>query len=62
MGGEWSIPTDTQFQELLDNCTITWVTKNGVPGKLFTSNINGKTLFFINNGYGNATTLDSPKY
>ena len=62
MGGEWSIPTDTQFQELFDNCTITWVTKNGVPGKLFTSNINGKTLFIINNGYGNATTLDSPMY
>ena len=62
MGGEWSIPTDTQFQELFDNCTITWVTKNGVPGKLFTSNINGKTLFLINNGYGNATTLDSPMY
>ena len=60
--GEWNIPTDTQFQELLDNCTITWVEKNGVPGKLFTSNINGKTLFIINNGYGNATTLDSPKY
>ena len=60
--GEWNIPTDTQFQELLDNCTITWVEKNGVPGKLFTSNINGKTLFIINNGYGNATTLDSPMY
>lgn len=60
--GEWNIPTDAQFQELLDNCTITWVEKNGVSGKLFTSNINGKTLFIINNGYGNATTLDSPKY
>ena len=59
---EWRIPTDTQFQELIDNCTITWVEKNGVPGKLFTSNINGKSLFLINNGYGNATTLDSPKY
>ena len=62
IGGEWRIPTDTQFQELLDNCTITLVTKNGIEGKLFTSNINGKTLFLINNGYGNATTLDSPKY
>ena len=62
MGGEWKIPTDTQFQELFDNCTITWVTKNGVPGKLFTSNINGKTLFLINNGYGNATTLEYPKF
>lgn len=62
MGGKWSIPTDVQFQELIDNCTITWVIKNGVPGKLFTSNINEKTLFIINNGYGNATTLDSPMY
>ena len=62
MGGKWSIPTDVQFQELIDNCTITWVEKNGVPGKLFTSNINGKTLFIINNGYGNATTLESPMY
>lgn len=62
MGGKWSIPTDVQFQELIDNCTITWVEKNGVQGKLFTSNINGKTLFIINNGYGNATTLDSPMY
>ena len=62
MGGKWSIPTDVQFQELINNCTITWVEKNGVPGKLFTSNINGKTLFIINNGYGNATTLDSPMY
>lgn len=60
--GEWNIPTDTQFQELINNCTITWVTRNGIEGKLFTSNINGKTLFLINNGYGNATTLDSPKY
>lgn len=62
MGGEWRIPTDTQFQELFGNCTITWVTKNGVPGKLFTSNINGKTLFLINNGYGNANTLEYPKF
>lgn len=62
MGEKWSIPTDVQFQELIDNCTITWVEKNGVPGKLFTSNINGKTLFIINNGYGNATTLESPMY
>ena len=62
MGGEWKIPTDTQFQELFDNCTITWVTKNGVPGKLFTSNNNEKTLFLINNGYGNATTLEYPKF
>jgi hypothetical protein len=46
---------------LIDNCTITWVTIDGIPGKLFTSNINGNVIFLPNNGYGNATTLSSPQ-
>lgn len=62
LGEEWMIPTDTQFQELIDNCTITWVTIDDIPGKLFTSNINGNVIFLPNNGYGNATILDSPRF
>ena len=62
LGGDWKIPTDVQFQELLDNCTLTWVTIDEVPGKLFTSNINGNVIFLPNNGYGNAGTLDSPRF
>ena len=62
LSDDWEIPTATQFQELIDNCTIEWVTINGVPGKLFTSNINGKKLFLPNNGYGNAETLSSPGF
>jgi hypothetical protein len=41
---------------------MTWETIDGIPGKLFTSNINGNVIFLPNNGYGNATTLDSPMY
>lgn len=58
----WVIPTLQQFQELIDNCTITWETIDGIPGKLFTSNINGNVIFLPNNGYGNATTLSSPRF
>lgn len=62
LGDGWRIPTDVQFQELIDNCTIENTTIEGVPGKLFTSNINGNTLFFPNNGYGVGTLLDTPKF
>ena len=62
LGEGWTIPTPQQFQELIDNCIITWKTIDGISGKLFTSNINGNVIFLPNNGYGNATSLDSPKY
>ena len=49
-GGNWHMPTDTQFKELLNtsNCTNTWVTDyqgSGINGRLFTSKKNGNTLF-----------------
>ena len=62
LGEGWVIPTATQFQELLDNCTLTWVTIDEVPGKLFTSNINGNVIFLPNTGCGNADTLSSPRF
>ena len=49
MGGKWRMPTETEFQELIDNCTTTWVTSylnKGVTGRLFTSKINGNSVFF----------------
>ena len=62
LGEGWVIPTETQFQELLDNCTITWETIDGVPGKLFTSNINGNVIFLPNTGCGNGEVLSSPGF
>ena len=44
-GEEWCMPSKDQIQELKDNCTTEWTTRNGVYGRLFTSSINGATLF-----------------
>ena len=45
MGGDWHMPSPSQFQELIDNTTSTWTTQNGVNGRLFTSKNNGKSIF-----------------
>ena len=44
-GGTWRMPTKDEFNELLDYCTWTWTTKNGVEGGKFTSLRNGKSIF-----------------
>ncbi len=44
-GPEWRMPSLEQIQELKNNCTTEWTTVNGVNGRLFTSNINGASLF-----------------
>ncbi len=30
------MPTDAEFAALIENCTTTWITTNGVPGRLVT--------------------------
>ena len=37
MGGDWRMPTQDEFQELLDNTDKLWTTINGVNGYKFTS-------------------------
>ena len=49
-GPSWRMPTPEQFQELYDNCTSQWTTRNSVNGFLFTAS-NGKTLFLPAAGY-----------
>lgn len=54
LGGKCKMPTKDDFVELNDNCTSVWVTDyngSGVKGQLFTSKINGATLFFPAAGY-----------
>ena len=57
LGEPWRMPTAAEFQELYDNCTIVWTTINGMNGCLFTSNVNGNTLFFPAAGYYDGTAL-----
>ena len=49
MGGKWRMPSSDEFQELLNNCNIV-ITDDyngtGVKGKVFTSKVNGKSIFF----------------
>ena len=51
LGSPWRMPSSNEFQELVENCTIVWTTLNGVYGRLFTSNVNGNTLFFPAAGF-----------
>lgn len=44
-GGKWRMPKDSEVKELLDNCTIEWITFNNVVGRKFTSKINGNSIF-----------------
>lgn len=56
-GSPWRTPTKDEFQELIDNCDYEWATINfgGFIGKhsggMFTSRINGKSIFFPATGY-----------
>lgn len=58
LGAPWRMPTTAEFRELYDNCTSVWTTLNGVNGRLFTSNVNGNTLFFPADGYYDGTSLN----
>lgn len=59
LGGTWRMPTSEEFKELTDNCTSVWTTQNGVNGILFTSNVNGNTLFLPAAGIYDGESLGS---
>lgn len=44
-GGDWMMPNEIQWNELMSECNWTWETENGVPGYRVTSKINGKSIF-----------------
>lgn len=59
-GGSWHMPTKAEWQELLDNCTWTWTTQNGINGYKVTSNKAGYTdkfIFLPAAGYRNGSGL-----
>ena len=41
MGSDWRMPTQSEFQELLDNTTKEWTQVNGINGYKFTSKKEG---------------------
>ena len=44
-GSPWRLPTKAEFQELIDNCTWEWSTRNGHNGYKVTSKKNGNSIF-----------------
>lgn len=58
LGSPWRMPSSNEFQELVDSCSSVWTTLNGVVGRLFTSNVNGNTLFFPAAGLFSGTSLN----
>ena len=49
LGGSWRMPTKDEYQELIDNCNVVWTDDyngTGVKGSIFTSRVNGKSVFF----------------
>ena len=47
LGEGWRTPTWNEVQELIDNCTVTGATLNGLPGVMFISKINNNYIFFV---------------
>lgn len=50
-GGNWRMPTATEFEELIDMCTWIWTTMNGKNGYKVVSKVNGNSIFFPASGH-----------
>ena len=57
-GDEWRMPTEGEWQELYENTTVTWTTRNGVRGRLFTAS-NGNSIFMPAAGYCNESAPEA---
>ena len=61
LGSPWRMPTDAEFSALISNCTTTWITTNGVAGRLVTGkgDYADRSIFLPAAGNGNASYLTS---
>ena len=57
LGGNWRMPTNDEFTELRENCTLEWTQVNGINGGKFTGP-NGNSIFLPAAGIRNATILN----
>lgn len=56
-GGAWRLPTKAEWQELVDECTWTWTSENGVNGYKVTGP-NDNSIFLPAAGCGQGTTMN----
>lgn len=50
-GGKWRMPTEEEFNELIDKCVWTWTTRNGKYGYEVRSKVNENSIFLPAAGY-----------
>jgi uncharacterized protein (TIGR02145 family) len=62
LGVPWRMPTRNEIQALVDNCTTTWITTNGVSGRLVTGKgaYADRSIFLPAPGYGSGTNFANP--
>ncbi|MBQ5857303.1 MAG: hypothetical protein IIW55_08350 [Bacteroidales bacterium] len=56
-GGNWRMPTKAEIQELIDKCTWTWTTQNGVNGHKV-KGPNGNSIFLPAVGTRDGSSLN----
>ena len=61
-GGNWRMPTDAEFSDLINNCTLTSTTRNGVYGRLCTGKgaYADRSIFLPAGGSGDGSRLYFP--
>lgn len=45
LGGKWRMPTDAEWKALRTQCEWSWITENGIAGRLVVSRTNGNRIF-----------------
>ena len=63
LGAPWRMPTDAEFSALINNCTTTWITTNGVSGRLVTGTgaYANRSIFLPAAGIGYDSGLYGPR-
>ena len=64
LGSPWRMPTDAEVSALVSNCTTTWITTNGVSGRLVTGKgeYANRSIFLPAAGFGGGSYLYGPSY
>ena len=60
-GYSWRMPNESQVQELIDNCTMSWILFNGKNG-ILVKGPNGNSIFLPAAGYKTGTNYDEGSF
>ena len=62
LGAPWRMPTSAEMEALVSHCTTTWITTNGVYGRLVTGtgDYANRSIFLPAAGYGSGSSFYDP--